>query len=127
MLAPLLLEHRGELRADFQQFYTLDSEELLNSGDYERLATLAYNLPAESRIVKSADQRAIWDNKTYLLALIVDHLAFMRYENAGGKGKKPKPLERPKQKKKIKHKKLNISEKKRQELLFGKRKAVKNG
>lgn len=52
----------------------------------------------------------------------------MRYEQAGGKGKKPKPLPRPKKAKKEeakKHKRLNVSTERRQELLFGARDKTK--
>ncbi len=82
---------------------------------------LALNLPRESRCVQAIDPRAAWDSGAYLLALIADHLAFFRYEHAGGKGKKPKPIERPKAKPQVKHRKLNMSEKKRESLLFGSR------
>ena len=119
-----MLDLRGELRADFQQFYGLDSEELLNAGDFERLATLVKHLPNEARVVRAIDPRAEWDTSAYLLALIADHLAFSRYEQAGCKGKKPKQLERPKARPKTAHKSLDISKEKRHELLFGKRKRV---
>lgn len=118
----MLLEHRGELRADFQQFYTLDMEALLDAGEFGRAATLALNLPAESRIVRVLNPQAAWDTSAYLLAVVADHLSFMRYEQSGGKGKKPKPIERPKAKPQVKHRKLNMTESKRQSLLFGKRK-----
>lgn len=67
--------------------------------------------------MRSVDPRAAWDEKAYLLALVADHLAFMRYENTGGKGKRPKPVERPKGREAKNH--LNVSRSRRAELLFG--------
>ena len=93
-LAPLLLECPGELEADFQQFYGLDLFALLDEGRWRRAASLAAQLPRESRTVARQDPRARWGDAEYLLALAVDNLAFMRYERTG-KGRKPKPVERP--------------------------------
>lgn len=42
-----------------------------------------------------ADPRAGWDEHAYLLALIADNLAYLRYERSGGRGRKPKPVKRP--------------------------------
>lgn len=117
------MEHEGKLFADFQQYYGLNLDALLDAGEYKRAYTLAVNLPQSSRVFAALDPRAGWDVQAYLLATICDHLSFLRYELAGGKGKKPKPLERPKAiPKKTKHKRLNMSEAKKQSLLFGVRK-----
>lgn len=37
-----------------------------------------------------------WDTTDYLIASVVDLLAVANYQRAGKKGKKPKPLPRPK-------------------------------
>ncbi len=68
---------------------------MLDGGEYARCATLAANLPAESRIVHDADPRTVWSANDYILALICDHLAYLRYELSDKKGKKPKPVQRP--------------------------------
>lgn len=57
----------------------------------------------------------------YMLALIADHLAFLRYEHAGGKGKRPEAIKRPQQTIKKKEKHLNVSEKRKHTLLFAPR------
>lgn len=49
-----------------------------------------------SRTLALADPRAGWDEHAYLLALIADELAYLRYERSGGRGHRPKPVERPK-------------------------------
>lgn len=45
--------------------------------------------------MRRIEPRAEWDEHAYLLALVADELAFMRYENAGGKGRRPEPVKRP--------------------------------
>jgi hypothetical protein len=108
--------------ADFQQFYNLDMEALLDAGEYRRARILAQELPQQSRTVGAIDPRTAWGTADYLLALVVDHLAFLRYEHAGGKGRKPKPTERPKAKAPKVQKRLSMPEEKRASLLFAKRK-----
>ena len=56
-----------------------------------------------------------------MLAAIVDNLSFLRYEQAGAKGKKPKQVPRPARQAKAKRKRLDVSAQRRQELLFGAR------
>ncbi len=46
--------------------------------------------------MRRADPRAGWDEQAYLLALVADNLSFLRYELSGGRGHKPRPVERPK-------------------------------
>ena len=117
----LVLEGRGELIADFQQYYTLDFCELFNRCEFERIDILTRQLPSTSRTVVKQDGRARWSEEMYMLALIADHLAFLRYEHAGGKGKRPEAIKRPQQTINKKEKHLNVSEKRKHTLLFAPR------
>lgn len=85
-----------EMRADFQQFYGLDLDAALGRFEFRRLETLARQLPPESRTMRAMSPQLEWSTSEYLLALIADHLSFMRYEQAGGRRRKPKPVPRPK-------------------------------
>lgn len=114
------MDGRGGLEADFQQYYGLELDALLDSCQYRRAQVLAENLPAGSRTVTRMEPRAAWGTTEYLLAGILDALNFMRYENAGGKGHKPKPVERP-QAKKRERKRAHVGNARTMELLFGKR------
>lgn len=93
---------------------------MLLDGDFARIATLAKQLPAQSRTVERIEPTLAWDEHAYLLALVADNLSFMRYENSGGRGKKPQPVQRPKPKEKEK-KHLDVSDKRIDSLLFGSR------
>lgn len=88
-------DHGGELLADFQQYYGLDLRALLDACDLERAYELAVNLPQGSRTLRALDPRTEWGPTEHLLALACDNLAFLRYEQAGGRGGRPKPVERP--------------------------------
>lgn len=123
-LAPVLLEHAGALYADMQQYYGLDADALLRAGEFHRLRALAEQLPPGSRTVAAIDPRAGWATSDWLLALVADQLAYMRYEQAGGKGKKPKQVKRPPAPKKKAQKKLNVSKREVRSLLFAPRKKV---
>lgn len=118
-MAPFLLDGRRALTADFQQYYGLDFERMLDGGEFARIAALVSELPRESRTVAGIDPRAAWDEKAYLLALVADNLSFMRYESSGGKGRKPKPVERPKGRETKRH--IDVSRSRKAELLFGTR------
>ena len=90
-------------------------------GNFAKLRTLTTQLPAGARIFAGVAPAASWTVDTYMLAAIVDNLSFLRYEQAGGKGRKPKQVPRPAKQAKAKHKRLGVSEQRRQELLFGAR------
>lgn len=68
---------------------------MIDAGEWRRAAVLAGQLPRGSRTLRAADPRLAWSETDYLLALAVDNIAFMRYEQGGGKGRKPKQIERP--------------------------------
>ncbi len=121
-LAPLLVESAGALRADIQQYYGLDSDELIRSGEFGRLRTLAEQLPAGSRTMAALDPRTGWGTSDWLLALVADQLAFMRYEQRGARGKKPKQVDRPKEPKpRPARRQLNMTGMEVRSLLFSKR------
>lgn len=97
MLAPSLADEgrAGALEADFQQFYGLDLRALLGSYDLGRAAALAANLPRESRTMRALDPRLAWSAGDYILARAANEIAFMRYEQRGGKGRRPAPVKPP--------------------------------
>lgn len=91
---------------------------MLARGDFARARVLAEQLPAGSRTVRRLEPRSEWDEKAYLLALIADNIAFQRYEQRGGKGRKPQAVPRPKaaEKKTCRH--LEVSDRRIRALLF---------
>lgn len=93
-------DHGGELLADFQQYYGLDLWAMLDACELERAFELAVQLPQGSRTYRAIDPSTAWGPTEHLLALVCDNLACMRYEQAGGRGPKPKPVERPRAPKK---------------------------
>ncbi len=53
----------------------------------------------ESRIVRAVGgEQLAWDVDTHLLATIVDLLQGANWQRSGGKGTRPKPMDRPGQK-----------------------------
>ena len=93
----MLIDSPGELEADFQEFYRLNLSWLLEQGEYRQANVLTRQLPQRSRVFSKINPSCSWSTEDYLLALIADNLAFMRYEQSSGKHrKKPKPVERPK-------------------------------
>ncbi len=121
-LAPILLEGRDELSADFRQYYGLSLDALLESGGFDEAVALTVQLPHQSRTVKRLHPELAWDEATHMLANLCDQLANIAYGMGGKKGKKPTPIPRPKAKKKRKAKKrLNIGRERVDALLFGKR------
>lgn len=86
--------HPCELEADMHEVYGVD---VRNPGcSVAHLACLAAQLGPGSRLARAYDERNAWDESDYLLAHIADSIAYLRYELAGCKGKKPKAIDRPK-------------------------------
>jgi len=52
-------------------------------------------LPPDSALSRVRDPAPLWSPESYILAIVVDHLALANWQRGGGKGKKPKPLQRP--------------------------------
>ena len=90
---------RDLLEADLAEVYGLDLERMGLDYSVGHAAVLAANLPASSRTMRDIDGRLEWGSSEYLLALVVDNLAALRYEEsrrAGSKrAEKPEPVERP--------------------------------
>lgn len=53
------------------------------------------HLPPEAATVLAQDPDAVWGLSEQLLAAAVDVLVWANYQQAGGKGTKPKPIPRP--------------------------------
>ncbi len=49
-------------------------------------------------MLRAEDPRLEWGATEQLLAAVVDNIAFLRYEQSGCKGRKPKPVKRPEKK-----------------------------
>ena len=59
---------------------------------------MAAHLPRDAACIIAAVPRSdieFWDMNTYLLANVVDLLAAGNWQRSGGKGRRPKPLQRP--------------------------------
>lgn len=110
---------RDALAADLRQYYGLDLDDELGRYRFGALRVLAEQLPVGSRTVARADPRAGWDEDTYLLALVADNLSFLRYERSGGKGHRPKPVQRPKAPRRHRH--VEATDAQIRALLFDKR------
>lgn len=60
------------------------------------------NLPSDSAFQRSlAGDAGLWTTTDYLLASVVDFLAQANWQRGGGKGQRPKPIERPGTRKRI--------------------------
>ena len=88
-----------ELRADFQQFYSLDTDEIGRSVRVRRAADLAAMLPRESRCVLAKSPDAAWSSEAVVTAMAEYRLQQIIYSLSGGKAKDgsklPEPLFRP--------------------------------
>ena len=70
----------------------------------------------------ATEPRARWSEGDYLLSMVVDNLAYLRYERAGGKGRKPTPVKRPERA--PERRRLDVSKNRIDELLFAPRAAT---
>ena len=61
-----------QLRADFQQFYNLNIDEMGLANGRRHAADLAVMLPRESRTVRAEHPELEWGEAEYLLAVIAD-------------------------------------------------------
>lgn len=104
MLVVCLSEYEDKLRADFQQFYSLNIDDLGSSLSVLHAAALCAELPSNSRIIKAINPKAAWDEEKRLLALIeywVHLNVWAKSKDAKSKRNKPKIIE-PKGKEKQK-------------------------
>ena len=90
-----------ELRADFQQYYNLDTDGIGDSIRCMRAADLAAMLPRESRCMRALYPDAVWSNEAVVAAMADFRLQQILYSLSGGKAKdgsslpKPEPLFKP--------------------------------
>lgn len=83
----LLREHGGAVEADLQRVYNVDLRSLLfPRTQWRRLAALTDGMYGDG---------ARWGPTEHLLATTVDTLRGANWQRSGGKGKRPKPIERP--------------------------------
>lgn len=104
-----------------QQYYGLELDRLLMRGEFRRLWALASQLPMRSRTMAREAPELSWDERDYLLALVADNLTYLRHEMAGGRGRKPKTVPRPKARRDGRARHLDVSDERVSELLFGNR------
>jgi hypothetical protein len=98
-LLSFLSEFEEPLEADLLRFWHLDLPADLGTMrlTWRRLGILVRNLPAESATLRAMHGHAAdWSVTDHLLAAVVDVLQGGNWQRGGGKGKRPKPLERPK-------------------------------
>ena len=95
-LAWLLREHGEALEADFQRHYHLDLTGLWR-GEItpRRAAVLAAQLPLGSQTWISVGSDAAWTVEAHMAASQIDLLQVGNWQRSGGKGRPPKPIDRP--------------------------------
>lgn len=84
-----------ELRADFQQYYNLDTDGIGGEIRVLRAADLAAMLPQESRCMRALDPDAIWDTASVVVAMADYRLQQILYSLSGGKAKDGSKLPKP--------------------------------
>lgn len=70
-------KYPDELRADFQEYYGLDTDEIGASISRDRAAALAVQLPLGSRCLGAENPNARWTVHEWLLARIEHDLALL--------------------------------------------------
>lgn len=98
-LLDILSEYEEPLEADLLRFWNLDLPADLGTMrlTWRRLGILVNNLPHESATLRAMHGHAAdWSVTDYLLAGVIDVLQGGNWQRGGGKGRKPKPIERPK-------------------------------
>ena len=82
------------------RFWNLDLHRDLGTHrlSWRRLSVLIANLPKESATVREmlGAQFVEWSTTDWLLAGVIDVLQGANWQRGGGKGSRPKPVERPK-------------------------------
>lgn len=93
----MLEEYGIEIEADFHEFYRLDLLDLYRGiHSPAKVYRLLFALPTESRFYRVVTNgRTEWSTTEHLLAAAVDTLQNANWQRGGGKGSRPKPLERP--------------------------------
>lgn len=76
-----------------------------------RAAALALKLPMGSMTWIEVGTDAAWSAETHMIAHVIDQLEIANWQRAGGKGKAPKPIDRPADAKKSQEKRAAAFEK----------------
>lgn len=88
--------YRDQLEADFQHYYGLDLRDLFTGKlSFRRAAVLTAGLPPGAGIRRLYGGESAWSDETTLIAQLVDLVANLSYQLAGGKGARPKPSRPP--------------------------------
>lgn len=98
MFASMLGRYKLELRADFQQFYTLDIDRMGKDYKIVHAAELAVMLPQDSRVMVRIDPANAWGWTEHLLADAVNRLRWLQWAKTpdGAKNRNhPRPIEPP--------------------------------
>lgn len=88
-----------ELRADFQQFYGLNIDEMGKSYSVSHAAALAVMLPEQSRVIRLVAPYASWGLEHQLLAIVANatrDLVWLEGDQKRRASNRPKPIEPPK-------------------------------
>lgn len=88
-------EFPRELRADFQQYYNLDSGGIGAGLSVRHAADLAEMLPRESRCARAMDPDAEWSDEAVFLVALEYRMQQLLYALAGGKDKNGRKLPEP--------------------------------
>lgn len=110
LLAGLLATRPDELRADFQRVYGLNIDDMGESYTVHHAAVLAAMLPSDSLVFRASNPALEWSETMYMLRNIEFLLRVLAWQNTkdGQKGrKKPKPIETPEERAKLREKALN--------------------
>lgn len=92
------LETHGEaIEADFQRHYGIPVADVFAGRmTWRRFRVLLGQLPADSATVRAASgDAAAWTLSEHLLAGILDAELAALWQRGGGKGRRPRPIERP--------------------------------
>jgi hypothetical protein len=95
VLARAEVENPAQLRADLQQFYSLNLDDMGGSYSYEHAAALVANLPRSSRMASIFNAACEWDDSEYLLFLIEYNLRVISWQLGGCNGSQPRPISTP--------------------------------
>ena len=106
----MLNSRPDELRADFQRVYGLNIDDMGESYSVHHAAVLAAMLPNDSLVFKVANPALEWSESMYMLRNIEFMLRVLAWQNTkeGQKGRrKPKPIETPEERARLRDKALN--------------------
>ena len=110
LLAGFMAKRPCELRADFQRVYGLNIDEMGESYSVRHAADLAAMLPRDSLVFKAGNPALEWSDTMYMLRSIEYMARILVWQNTkdGQKGrKKPKPVETPEERARVREKVSN--------------------